>query len=121
MEKVIKVQIKDMENKLHFQIRLFDVMEGVDFLDRHMASKERSVKAFLKDVLPLSTLLDTQGINPVAQMSIEAIGSYFQNPLAVVELGIKILEHQMVFMKDSEIFREYAAAVAKLLHLPISE
>lgn len=121
MQKVIKVQIKDLENTVHFQIRLFEVMEGIDFLDRHMAAKERSVKAFLKDILPLATLLDAQGDNPVTSMTLENVGSYFQNPLSVMELGIKILEHQMVFMKESETFREYAAAVAKLLHLQISD
>lgn len=121
MQKVIKVQIKDFENTVHFQIRLFDVMEGLDFIDRHMVTKDRSIKAFLKDLLPLATLLNTQGTEPVAVMSVETVSSYFQNPLAVLELGIKILEHQMVFMKESEIFREYAEAAAKLLRLQISD
>lgn len=121
MEKVIKTQIKDLEAVHHFQIRLFDVMEGLAFLDRVVASKERSINSFLRDILPLATLMDTQGTNPVTPMSFDNVGTYFENPLSVLELGIKVLEHQMVFMKNSEIFREYVARVEALLHLKISE
>lgn len=121
MQKVTKVQIKDLEGVQHFQIRLFDVMEGLAFLDRFVASKERSINGFLKDLLPLATLLDTQGTTPVTALSFENVGTYFESPIAVLELGIKILEHQMVFMKSSEIFREYVAQVEKLLPMKISE
>lgn len=121
MQKVIKVEIKDMDKTLKFNVRLFNAIEGLDFLDRRIAEKSRSIKECLKDLLPLATLTDTGGNTPVAEMSLENAGSYFESPLAPVELGIKILEHQMVFMKSSEIFRPYVAVLEKMYRLPISE
>lgn len=121
MQKVVKIEIKDMDKALKFNIRLFNAMEGLDFIDKRIAEKSRSIKECLKDLLPLATLMDSSGTNPVAEMSLENSASYFESPLAPIELGIKILEHQMVFMKSSEIFRPYVSILEKMYRLPISE
>lgn len=121
MQKVVKIEIKDMDKALKFNIRLFNAMEGLDFIDKRIAEKSRSIKECLKDLLPLATLMDSSGKNPVAEMSLENSASYFESPLAPIELGIKILEHQMVFMKSSEIFRPYVSILEKMYRLPISE
>ena len=121
MQKVDKIEIKDMDKALKFNIRLFNAMEGLDFIDKRIAEKSRSIKECLKDLLPLATLMDSSGTNPVAEMSLENSASYFESPLAPIELGIKILEHQMVFMKSSEIFRPYVSILEKMYRLPISE
>lgn len=121
MQKVIKVEIKDMDKTLKFNVRLFNAMEGLDFIDKRIAEKSRSIKECLKDLLPLATLMDSSGTNSVAEMSLENSASYFESPLAPIELGIKILEHQMVFMKSSEIFRPYVSILEKMYRLPISE
>lgn len=110
-----------MDKALKFNIRLFNAMEGLDFIDKRIAEKSRSIKECLKDLLPLATLMDSSGTNPVAEMSLENSASYFESPLAPIELGIKILEHQMVFMKSSEIFRPYVSILEKMYRLPISE
>lgn len=121
MQKVVKIEIKDMDKALKFNIRLFNAMEGLDFIDKRIAEKSRSIKECLKDLLPLATLMDSSGTKPVAEMSLENSASYFESPLAPIELGIKILEHQMVFMKSSEIFRPYVSILEKMYRLPISE
>lgn len=121
MQKVVKIEIKDMDKALKFNIRLFNAVEGLDFIDKRIAEKSRSIKECLKDLLPLATLMDSSGTNPVAEMSLENSASYFESPLAPIELGIKILEHQMVFMKSSEIFRPYVSILEKMYRLPISE
>jgi hypothetical protein len=121
MQKVVKIEIKDMDKALKFNIRLFNAMEGLDFIDKRIAEKSRSIKECLKDLLPLATLMDSSGTNAVAEMSLENSASYFESPLAPIELGIKILEHQMVFMKSSEIFRPYVSILEKMYRLPISE
>ncbi len=121
MQKVIKVQIKDLEDTKHFSIRLFDVMNGLDFVDRLVSSKDKSIKNYLGDLLPLATLLDANGQNAVDEMSLDKVKTYFQSPLAAIELGLKILEHQKVFMKESEVFRPYLAALEKSLGFPTSD
>lgn len=116
MEKVKKVTIKDLDNKsLTFSIRLFDVMKGLDFIDAYVSSQNKSIKPFLEDLLPLATLLDEKGLNPVDEMSLAKAGVYFENPCAVLELGLKIFEHQKVFMKESEVFRPFLEALEKTL------
>ena len=100
--------------KLSFSIRLFDALDGLDFVDRYVTSKDKSIKPFLADLLPLATLLDTTGMQPVDTMSLEKVNTYFQNPLAVIELGLAILEHQKVFMKESEVFRPFLDILEKM-------
>ena len=110
METIKKITIKDLDGqKLTFSVRLFDALDGIDFVDRYVSSKDKSIKPFLADLLPLATLLDASGQNAVDTMSLEKVNTYFQNPLAVIELGLAILEHQKVFMKESEVFRPFLA------------
>lgn len=37
MQKVVKIEIKDMDKALKFNIRLFNAMEGLDFIDKRIA------------------------------------------------------------------------------------
>lgn len=104
-----RVEIKDIDNTLYFNIRLFGVEDGLDFLDKLASvirNKDFSIKPFLSDLLPLASLLDARGDKVVKDgLTIEDCYSIFQNPLAVVELGTAILEHQKVFMENSKLFR----------------
>ena len=118
MQKVIKVDIKDLEDTKHFSVRLFDVLDGLDFMDRALGAKDKSIKSMLADLLPLATLLDSKGEEALDVMSIDKAGTYFQNPLAVVELGLKVFDHQKVFMKESEVFRPYLEALEKASLFP---
>lgn len=122
METIKKITIKDLDGqKLTFSVRLFDALDGIDFVDRYVSSKDKSIKPFLADLLPLATLLDASGQNAVDTMSLEKANTYFQNPLAVIELGLAILEHQKVFMKESEVFRPFLAILEKKSAFPISD
>lgn len=122
METIKKITIKDLdEQKLTFSVRLFDALDGIDFVDRYVSSKDKSIKPFLTDLLPLATLLDASGQTAVDTMSLEKVNTYFQNPLAVIELGLAILEHQKVFMRESEVFRPFLAILEKKSAFPISD
>ena len=110
MEKLKKVVINDFDGiKHHFQIKLFGVDEGLDFIDRYVTSNNKSIKPYLAELLPLATKMDESETNPVDVMSLDKVKVYFQNPFAVLELGLAILEHQKVFMKESEVFRPFLA------------
>lgn len=114
MEKTKKVTVKDFDGKTQrFLIRLFDVDKGLDFIDRYITSENKSIKPFLADLLPLATLLDATGVNEVDVMSLEKAKVYFENPFAVIELGLEILEHQKVFMKESEVFQPFLALLER--------
>lgn len=121
MQKVIKVTIKDMGTDKNFSVRLFGAMEGIDFVESLMTlDKGISVKAVLADLLPLATLLDGTG-GPGITMSFGTIDTYFESPLAPLELGMKILEHQMVFMNESEVFRKFSGRVQHLFNMQTSD
>lgn len=114
MEKTKKVTVKDIDGKTQrFLIRLFDVEKGLDFIDRYITSENKSIKPFLADLLPLATLLDATGVNEVDVMSLDKAKVYFENPFAVIELGLEILEHQKVFMKESEVFQPFLALLER--------
>jgi len=126
MEKIKKVEIKDCGEVKHFAVRLFDPLAGLDFIDRVIAllagdKSKISVRPLLGDLLPLATLVGADGTTKVADMSLDKVNTYFQNPLSVVELGIKIFEHQMVFMNESETFQQFAAALRGTFRMPISD
>ncbi len=125
IEKIKKVEIKDCGEVKHFAIRLFDPLAGLDFIDRFISvmagdKSKISVKPLLGDLLPLATLVGPGG-DKIAEMSVDKVNTYFQNPLAVLELGIKILEHQMVFMNESETFRPFAATLRGTLGMSTSD
>jgi hypothetical protein len=54
-------------------------------------------------------------------MSTSKIDTYFENPLAVMELAIAIFKHQMGFMKESEAFRKFIPEVEKLFSILTSD
>lgn len=119
-KKVIEVTIKDGGNDKKFRVRLFGALEGMEFLDRFLASDKPSIKKIAGDLLPLATLVGADG-NAVDTMSTEKVDTYFQNPLAVLELAYKVFQHQMVFMNESETFRKFAPMVENMLNMPISD
>lgn len=126
IEKIKKVEIKDCGEVKHFAIRLFDPLAGLDFIDRVIGlmagdKSKISVRPLLGDLLPLATLVGADGTTKIADMSLDKANTYFQNPLAVLELGMKIFEHQMVFMNESEIFRPFAETLRGTLGMPTSD
>lgn len=117
MEKTKVVKIHDLDGDKIFQIKLFDALTGLDFLDEFLEminSPKKSIKPLLKDLLPLATLMDTSGTKPVQPMSLEIAGSMIQSPIAIVELGLAILEFQEVFMDCSLKFRQFKSILQNL-------
>lgn len=117
MEKIKKVTITDGGNKKTFSVRLFGALEGLEFIDHvvGMFSEQNStmsVMAVADKLLPLATLLSGTG-DPIDTMGTGKVDTYFESPIAVVELCIEIFQHQMVFMNESETFRKYIPKVQK--------
>lgn len=123
MENTKKFTIKDMDTEKHFNVRLFSAMEGLDFFDKIVGTLKNqetlSVKPFLKDLLPLATLLDTNGDKPLRPLDLQSCDNLFKNPLAVIQLGIEIMEFQMVFMNDSDLFRPFKEVLQGSLNIKI--
>lgn len=125
MEKVKKVTIKSGDTELHFNVRLFTAMQGLDFIDSVFVaagdrSKTFSIKSVMAELLPLATLVGADG-TVVDTMSIDKVDTYFQNPLLVIDLAKQIFDHQMVFMNESETFRPLIPAVRSMFNMPISD
>lgn len=119
-KKVIKITVKDGGNDKTFNVRLFGALEGMDFLDNFVSSGKVSIKDIAGDLLPLATLIGADG-KPIDTMSMDKVDTYFQNPLAVLELAYKIFQHQMVFMNESETFRKLIPTVENLFNMPSSD
>ncbi|MBR2771611.1 MAG: hypothetical protein IKD78_06315 [Bacteroidales bacterium] len=129
-KKTKKVTITDGGQKKTFSVRLMSAMEGIDFidhvleqiskLDKRESTQGLSVKSVIGELLPMATYISETG-DVIDTMSIGKIDTYFQNPMAVLELGLAIFEHQMVFMTESEVFRKYIPGVQKLFSLPTSD
>lgn len=124
MENTKKIEINDFDRKLYFKIRLFGVEEGLDYVDRlagTIKEKSFSVKPHLRELLPLASAMDIRGDKVVKEeISLEDCYATFQNPLAVIELGMRILEFQSVFMESSELFRPYLKILQSFLNTQIS-
>lgn len=130
--KTIKVEIMDGGKKKKFVVHLFNALDGLEFIDtliatvgdvmalRNGVGKKVSIKPLLKDLLPLATYMSDDWQTVIAPLSEETINNYFENPLAVLELGKKILDHQMVFMKESETFQGLTNAFKNSFNTPIS-
>lgn len=116
MEKEKIVEIQDLDNKLKFKIKLFSPVKGIRFFDTLMESMDGkfSIEPLLKDLLPLATQLSEDG-RPINTLSLEQVDAIFQNPLAVMDLGIEIFNLQQVFMTSSPRFRPFASKVQNLL------
>lgn len=120
-KKVINVTVADGGNKKTFAVRLFGALEGLDFLDRLMQSGDNpSIKNIMGDLLPLASLIGPDG-KAIDTMSTSKIDTYFENPLAVMELAIAIFKHQMGFMKESEAFRKFIPEVEKSFSILTSD
>lgn len=129
--KVKHVKIKDGGNVKEFTIRLFGVLEGLEFIDKFVAdiaqfikggasAQSISIRKMMRDLLPLATYIGGDG-KPVDTMSYDKLDTYFENPLSAIELAMDILEHQMVFMNESEQFQQYLKPVLSLFHTPSSD
>lgn len=122
--KIKHVKIKDGGNVKEFTVRLFGALEGIDFIDKFLGDMAQfikgganiqglSIRKFMADLLPLATLVGPDG-QPVDTMSMDKLDNYFENPLAPIELAMKILEHQMVFTNESEVFQQFKNTVQNM-------
>lgn len=126
MESTKNIVIKDMDNKMHFRIRLFDCEKGLDFVDslvsRIKTDSLMSVKPFLDDLLPLASLMDGDGREVVTpSLTRSDCYSIFQNPLSILELGMEIFKFQEVFLKNSEAFRGLEKILENIWNTTTSE
>ena len=118
LEKEKIVEIQDLERKLKFKIRLFGVMEGLDFIDHFangVSSNKFEIKPYLNDLLPLASSLGENGIVSNPSLNLETAGDIIENPLAVLDLGTEILKFQMVFLTSSPKFQPFANKVQAVL------
>lgn len=115
------ISIKDLENTINFRIKLFSALEGLDFLDEVLktfnSNNNFSIKPYLSDLLKLACPLDDKG-NPMFEnnFNLELAGSILRSPLSILELGMKVFEFQMVFMRSSEQFQSLTQKVENLFH-----
>lgn len=118
MEKEKIVEIQDLDNKLKFKIKLFSPLQGIRFFDTFIASMDGkfSIEPLLKDLLPLATQLTADG-KEFMPLDINSADKLFQNPLAIMDLGIEIFNFQSVFMESSPRFRPFASKVQNVLAL----
>lgn len=126
MESVKNIVIKDMDNKMHFRISLFDCEKGLDFIDKMVSriadNSIMTVKPYLDDLLPLAALLDNNGREVVTpSLTRQDCYSIFQNPLSVLELGMEIFKFQEVFLKNSEAFRGLEKTLGNIWNIKVSE
>ncbi len=124
MESIKDIEIKDLGITKKFRIRLFDAEAGLDFIDSGISriKQKLEIKPFLKDLLPLASLLDESGRNVVIEsLTLQTCYGIFQNPLSILELGIEILKHQQVFLKDSETFQPLMKQLSSVWNTKTSE
>ena len=121
------VEIKDFDNTLKFKIRLFGVLDGLDFMDTALGlinSKERlSIRPFLENLLKLATPLDLSGntalLQPGQVLTLSAADEMMQNPLSLLDLGFQILDFQKVFFKSSPQFLPLIRTLEENFHIKI--
>ena len=123
-EKIIK--ITDLGNTLYFKIRLFNAMEGLDFMDNVLSARTKgfmSIKPVLNELLKLCIPMDAEtGTKPVMNnFALPEANVMFQNPLAIIELGLEIFQFQEVFTKDSVIFQNFYNTAKNLFNTKASE
>lgn len=117
IQKTKIVCVEDFSGKRFFKIRLFGVMDGLDFLDRITGSvqgfftnQKTSVKEYLKDLIPLAVPMDETGTKIVwpdgQSFTLEAASAMFENPMTLIELGWEVLAFQQVFFEQSTTFRK---------------
>lgn len=109
MENTKKICINDMGNKLYFKLHLFDVERGLDLADKlagNLIAENIKIRELLGELLPLVDMLDAKGDKVVKEgLSVSDCNSIFQNPLAVIELGVEVLKFQQVFIQNSALFQ----------------
>lgn len=120
MENVKNIVIEDFDNKINLRIRLFDAEKGLDFVEsvsKLVKSGDFSIKALLDDLLPLVSLLDTNGDRIVKEgLTRKDCYGIFQNPLSIVDLGLEVFNFQMVFIKSSKAFRPLIGPLESMLN-----
>ena len=112
MEESKKIVIDDFDNKVTFNINLFDAEKGLDFVDnlrKNFSGGSASIKPLLDELLPLVDLMDANGEKVVKEgLTRRDCYGIFRNPLSVIELGTEVFEFQMVFLRNSKAFRPLA-------------
>lgn len=118
LEKEKIVEIQDLERKLKFRIKLFGVMEGLDFIDHFaggISNNKLEIRPYLNDLLPLAVQLGVDGVPTGISLNLETASAIFENPLAVLDLATEILSFQMVFLTSSPKFQPFANRVQLVL------
>ena len=112
MENTKKIVLEDLDNKVNLKIRLFDAEKGLDFVENIVkrGKDERfTIKAMLDDLLPLVSLLDSNGDTVVKEgLTRQDCYGIFQNPLSIIDLGMEVFEFQLVFLEKSKAFQPFA-------------
>lgn len=116
IQKTKVVEVEDFSGKKFFKIRLFNVMEGLDFFDKVFNSaqnvigdKKFSIKEYIADLIPLVVPLDANGTSVAwpegSPYTIDAAQAAFENPAAIIDLCVEVLKFQSVFIERSKTFR----------------
>ncbi len=131
IQKTKIVSVVDFSGEKFFKIRLFNVMEGLDFADKiagsvanFMNDKSFSVKSYLADLIPLAVPMDVSGKEVVwperTAFSLNDAAVMFENPVALLDLGAQILEFQQVFFQNSALFQTFKETLGKNFLTPRS-
>lgn len=129
MENTKIIELDDMGDIKKFRIRLFDVLEGLDFLDEavgRISGKEKlTIKPFLSTLVKLAVPLDTTGTMPLLGegrfLTLQEASVLVKNPLTLIELGFRILEFQKVFIQSSPHFQGLIRTLEEKLNIKISD
>lgn len=125
MENTKKICINDMGNKLYFKLHLFDVERGLDLADKlagNLIAKNIKIRELLGELLPLVDMLDAKGDKVVKEgLNVSDCNSIFQNPLAVIELGVEVLKFQQVFIQNSALFQPLMKTLGNIWNTKTSE
>ena len=116
IQKTKIVCIDDLSGKRFFKIRLFGVMDGLDFFDKitgsvqgFFSNQKTSVKEYLRDLIPLAVPMDETGTKIVwpdgQSLSLDTASAMFENPMALIELGWEVLAFQQIFFERLPIFQ----------------
>lgn len=131
IQKTKIVSVVDFTGEKFFKIRLFNVLEGLDFADKiagsvadFMNNKNFSVKAYLADLIPLALPMDVNGKeivwNERTPFTLKDAAGMFENPVALLDLVAQILEFQQVFFQKSELFQTFKEILGRRFLTPRS-
>ncbi|MDR0675473.1 MAG: hypothetical protein LBF97_00325 [Elusimicrobiota bacterium] len=102
MSNITKIEVKDGENTLKFNVRTFKAVEGLDFVSKMIETGGKDLVAFADKLFPLATMLDDTGEKEIQQLDIKKADVLIQNTSTLIELSKKIYEVQKPFLGDLE-------------------